>query len=177
MAGAPSESATAEPPSVSESDRFVRDQNLERYIIRFEGEDRPATKETLRRSLVAEADRVGSLRDHLETADRLIERLQARLSDTLARARSDLMRTEDQAMAQRLVMNQCDLLAVIKGYREVIVGELERQRSRWAMSAPDANRTASSKPRPSLASGNLARSPGKRSASVGEMMAVGPSPR
>ena len=107
------------PRNFSESDRSRRDQVADCLIVQFEREHDRAAMEALRRRLIDQVDRQGSLAERLDAADRLIERVQARLSDTLG-STSLLPNPARDDMAARLVTKQCDLLAVLKGYRQVV---------------------------------------------------------
>jgi len=59
--------------------RFVRDQNLDRFAGQLMVEPALAKRETLRKLLIAEEDRFGSLTERLDKAEKLIVETEARM--------------------------------------------------------------------------------------------------
>lgn len=82
-------------------ERFVHNQNLERYITLLDSEPDEPARDAIRRLLIEEEDRFGVVRERLETAEAHIAKLRQRmhrqvdLIDQLNAAGSDTTQAVD----------------------------------------------------------------------------------
>jgi DNA-binding Lrp family transcriptional regulator len=113
--------------AIPEHDRLVRERHLVRIITGFEQEEDPAARDRLRRLLIEEEDRYGSLTQRLELADYLI----ARGEERVRRAERELRRSapllaDSIRRRERTLANMRSIVAITKDYRRTLIDALAR---------------------------------------------------
>ncbi len=105
---------------MNSTERFVRDENLSRFVTRIEQEETPERREALRRLMIAEEDRYGSLHERLDKVDRLIVEAQSRIKGL------ELLPTKSQDLLEQTVANHRVALGYLFDYRRRVLGDLDR---------------------------------------------------
>lgn len=109
-------------------ERFIHDQNLERYMTLLDSEPDEPAREALRALLIEEEDRFGARRERLEAADRHIARLRERMHRQVELIELLNASGADIAPAVDLHRNWGKTLIALETYRRLIRDDQDRAR-------------------------------------------------
>jgi hypothetical protein len=104
--------------------RFVRDQNVSRFLSRLEDEPDEGRRETLRKLLISEEDMFGSLSERLRRVEGHIATVKANIA-----RQQQLTRTVasgvSQELAETTLSRMIDIQAHFEDYRDRLLHRLD----------------------------------------------------
>jgi len=107
------------------TERFIRDQNLDRFTALIEATEDGGLRDMLCRLAVEEEDRYGTLLERLAKADELIVRAEARVQ-LLTQLFQDHAAPERAALHDGILANVAAALAMFRDYRRTLVEAADR---------------------------------------------------